>query len=131
MASAKKKPDPTDEKPEIEEMENDMAEGEPGEKDPADGEPVVGEASEDQPDPTDEKPETISIAKLTAIKAAGIHERLEDLELAMIAAGPDKGWALNRITILTGSLKTALPDAIRHIDDVALKADLEALLGLL
>jgi hypothetical protein len=131
MASTKKKPEPTDENPEIEELENSIAEGEPGEKDPADGGAVVGEVSEDQPEPTDEKQETASIAKLTAIKATGIHERLEDLELAMITAGPDKGWALNRITLLTGSLKTALPDAIRHVDDLALKADLEALLGLL
>lgn len=62
----------------------------------------------------------------------GIHERLEDAELASLTGGkPDLVHSLNRITILTGALKTALPEAVKHVEDAALKADLEALLGML
>lgn len=71
------------------------------------------------------------MAELTAIKPLGIHERLESLELSLLGGSPEKGWAINRAAILTGTLKTTLPEVIGHIEEPALKADLEGLLGLL
>jgi hypothetical protein len=121
MASKKlnMKSEATGENPETDEQENEAAEGESDEQDPI-AEEVTGE-----------NPETTSIEKLTAIKTEGIHERLEDLELSMMTASQDKSGAFNRVTLLTGALKTSLPEVIKHVENAALKADLEGLFGIL
>jgi hypothetical protein len=78
-----------------------------------------------------ETSESPVIAVMTAINPEGIHERLEDAELEAMTGHPDVAHALNRITLLTGALKTALPEAIRHVDGGDLKAALQALFDIL
>jgi len=132
MATNKKK---TDQKSDIDEQEVDSAtENEEGigpEEQEAPEMPEDSTAAAGEGEQTDYQGEPDAITKVPDIKAAGIHERLEDLELAMIAAPQEKAGAFNRIAILTGTLKTALPDAIGHVEDEQLRADLETLLALL
>lgn len=73
----------------------------------------------------------VDIARMTAIRpeGGGLHERLETAELAAMTGPQELAGPLNRITVLTGALKTSLPDAIRHVTDDDLRADLESLLA--
>ena len=130
MASNKKKPagqKPEDEVIDGQEQAND--EGVAPEESATPDEAATAEA----PEPEEPQAATPDEDHAIPVFAApfNLHQRLEALELTMLGKPAEKAWPINRVTILTGTLKTALPDVIRHIEDESLRDGLKTLLEML
>jgi hypothetical protein len=135
MAKKQEKPEIVDQEPVNDEIMVDSASDEDALVDSAPDEAESGEEeaaeAESGEEADAEAPGEPDIAAMTAIRPGSLHESLEAAELASLGKSPENAHVLNRITLLTGALKSALPGAIRHIEGDGLKARLQVLLDIL
>jgi hypothetical protein len=90
-----------------------------------------GDESAAEIDESAQEPVGTAIAGPITSVSVNLHGRLEKAMRELHTAPQDVVFPLHTVEMLTGRLKTILPEAIKAASDEELKADLQTLLGLL